>query len=409
MNIYLVGMGMGDAGTLTNEAKEAILEAEVVIGARRLLEALPEGCAGKCYAAVDPAGIIRLLESEAWAAKICILMSGDTGFYSGTKRLMPLLKDYNVRILPGISSVQYFAAKLRRPWQGWRLASAHGRGCDAPGLVRSHAETFFLTGGQRTVPLLCKQLEDAGLGGCAVAIGWNLGSVREQIRKGTAGGLARLDAADEEPAVMLVDNPLPCTAVSSGLPDDVFRRGSVPMTKSEVRCVILSKLRLCANDIVYDVGAGTGSVSVEAALLAGSGHVYAIERESEGCRLIRENARRLGAFNLTCIEGKAPAVFAGLPAPDAAFIGGSGGRLDEILERLLQLNPAVRLALSAVTLETLATAVAAFSRLPLKRAEIVQIAVNRAKHLGEHHLLTAQNPVFILSGTGGQKNSDIHG
>ena len=406
MNIYLIGMGMGDAGTLTGEAKEAILKAEVVIGARRLLAALPEGCPGKRYAAVDPAEIVRLLGSKAQAAKTCILLSGDTGFFSGAKRLLPQLKGFKVKILPGISSVQYFAAKLGRPWQNWKLVSAHGKKCDAPSLVRSHAETFFLTGGRWTVPVLCKQLEDAGLGGCAVTIGWNLGSLRERIEPGTAGGLARKGAAGNELAVMLVDNPLPRRAVSCGLPDDVFRRGSLPMTKSEVRCVILSKLRLCANDIVYDVGAGTGSVSVEAALLAGSGHVYAIEREPEGCRLIRENAHKLGAFNLTCIEGEAPAVLAGLPAPDAAFIGGSGGRLVEILEQLLRLNPAVRLVLSAITLETLSAAKTAFSRLLLRDVEIVQLAVSRAAQRGGYHLMTAQNPVFILSGAGGQESGD---
>jgi precorrin-6Y C5,15-methyltransferase (decarboxylating) CbiT subunit len=120
------------------------------------------------------------------------------------------------------------------------------------------------------------------------------------------------------------------------------------MTKSEVRSVVLSKLRLRENDIVYDIGAGTGSVSVEAALIARSGHVYAFEREAEGCRLIRENALKLGASNLTVIEGSVPDTLNGLPVPDAVFIGGSGGSLDEIGESLLHSNPRLRLVVSAV-------------------------------------------------------------
>ena len=132
------------------------------------------------------------------------------------------------------------------------------------------------------------------------------------------------------------------------------------MTKSEVRSVILSKLRLCEGDIVYDVGAGTGSVSVEAALANGRGHVYAFEREAEGCGLIRENARKLGAANVTVLEGAAPASFAGLPVPDAAFIGGSGGALEDILRALLSMNPAVRIVATAVSLETLSAASSAF-------------------------------------------------
>lgn len=400
MTVYIVGMGMGNAGTLTGEAKEAVLTAEVVIGAGRLIAALPEDCPAERYAAVNPVEIARLIEANAQVRSICVLMSGDTGFYSGSKRLLLLLAGYTVNVLPGISSVQYFAAKLRRPWQDWKLVSAHGKSCDAASLVRDHAGTFFITGGVWTVPALCTQLNEAGLGSCVVTTGENLGSARERIRAGTAAELAQSD--DHELAVMLVENPVPRTAVSCGLPDDAFLRGKMPMTKSEVRSVILSKLRLRETDIVYDVGAGTGSVSVEAALLTRSGHVYAIEREPEGCRLIKENAKKLDAFNLTCIEGKAPDAFTGLPVPDAVFIGGSSGRLMEILEQLLQLNPSVRLAISAVTLETLNTAAAAFSRLPLRDVEIVQIAVSRARQLGGHHLMMAQNPVFIISGVGGE-------
>ena len=398
MLVYLIGMGPGDAGTLTLEAKKAILAAGVVIGAQRLLAALPEGCPAQRYTAVNPAEIVRLVAMNPQAGSICILLSGDTGFYSGTKRLLPLLADYKVKVLPGISSVQYFAAQLGRPWQDWKLVSAHGKDCEAAVLVRDHAATFFLTGGRWTVPALCKALKKAGWGDCAVTVGENLGSACERMRAGTAAELAEDDV--DELAVMLVENPRPCRRVSCGLPDSVFVRGPVPMTKSEVRSVILSKLRLCAADIVYDVGAGTGSVSVEAALLAKAGHVYAIEPKPAGCRLIKENAKKLGAFNLTCIAGRAPAALAGLPAPEAAFIGGSGGRLRAILEQLLAANPAVRLVVSAITLETLAAATEAFSCLPLQGVEIVQIAVSRARQVGGQHLMLAQNPVFIVSGAG---------
>lgn len=398
MIVCLIGMGPGDTGMLTLQAKKALSGAGIVIGAQRLLAALPADCPAECYTAVDPAEIMRLVAANLRAGSICILMSGDTGFYSGAKRLLPLLAGHKVKVLPGISSVQYFAAQLRRPWQDWKLVSAHGKDCDAAGLVRDHAETFFLTGGRWTVPALCKDLKRAGWGDCAVTVGENLGSARERIRAGTAAELAPADVG--VPAVMLVENPRPRRTVSCGLPDSVFARGSVPMTKSEVRSVILSKLRLCAADIVYDIGAGTGSVSVEAALLVRAGHVYAIEHKPAGCRLIRENAKKLGVFNLTCIAGRAPDVLAGLPPPDAVFIGGSGGRLKAILERLLALNPAVRLVLSAITLETLTAAAESFFHLPLQEVEIVQIAASRARQAGGQHLMRAQNPVFIISGAG---------
>lgn len=398
MKISIIGMGPGSTGMLTVQAKEAIDAAEVIIGAERLLQALPGDCRAACYAVIEPGKTKQLIEANSQVESISVLMSGDTGFYSGARNLLPLLEGYEVDLIPGISSVQYFASRLRRPWQDWKLVSAHGKSCDAASLVRDNAETFFLTGGLLTVQVLCAQLRDAGLGDCQVTIGENLGSARERIVVGTAAELARLDG--HLLAVMLVDNPTPRKTVSCGQPDDIFLRGDIPMTKSEVRSVILSKLRLCEDDIVYDLGAGTGSVSVEAALLARSGRVYAIERNPEGCRLVVENAKKLGAFNLYSIEGEAPGAFAGLPAPDAVFIGGSGGKLSEILEELLRMNPAVRLVISAVTLETLAEATLAFSRLSLQNVDIVQIAVNRVKPLGGYHLVMAQNPVFVISGEG---------
>jgi precorrin-6Y C5,15-methyltransferase (decarboxylating) len=397
MSIYIVGMGMGSAGTLTSQAAEAITRADVIIGARRLLNSLPTACSAVTYEAIHPEEIMRHIHQNP-GKSICILMSGDIGFYSGARKLLELLDGADIETLPGISSVQYFAAKLKRPWQDWTLISAHGKNCPVVSVVCGNAETFFLTGGELTVQKICAELRDAGLGCLTVTVGENLGAANEAIKTGTASNLA--EAAHDMLAVMLVDNPCPRTLVSSGLPDSAFIRGDIPMTKSEVRSVILSKLRLNESDIIYDVGAGTGSVSVEAALLAKYGHVYAFEQEPEGCRLIKENAKKLQAPNLTCIEGKAPSSFAGFPAPDAAFIGGSGGNLKEILNALLLLSPTVRLVISAVTLETLAEAAVLFSQLRIQEVDIVQVSVSRARQMGTHHLMTAQNPVFIISGMG---------
>jgi precorrin-6Y C5,15-methyltransferase (decarboxylating) len=327
-------------------------------------------------------------------------MSGDTGFYSGTKKLLEKLEGRDVTVLPGISSVQYLAARLCRSWQDWKLVSAHGKDINPAAIVRGHAETFFLTGGVLTVPAICKQLSDAGFDGL-VTVGERLGSDREAVRSGTAAEFSALEC--DKLAVLLVDNPSPRLCISYGLPDEAFTRGSVPMTKSEVRSVILSKLRLMPSDVFFDVGAGTGSVSVEAALLLRNGHVWAFEREAEGCDLIRENAMKLHAANLTCIEGEAPEAFESCPVPNAAFIGGSGGRLEEILKALLKVNPKMRLVVSAVTLETLAEAARAFEHLPIVNTEIVQLSVSHARPVGGYHLMTAQNPVFVFSGEGGHE------
>ena len=172
------------------------------------------------------------------------------------------------------------------------------------------------------------------------------------------------------------------------------------MTKSEVRSIVLSKLRLHRGDVVYDVGAGTGSVSVEAALLIPEGHVYSVESNREACNLIEENTRRMCVHNLTCVCGGAPEAFDGLPVPDAAFIGGSKDRFEPIVKRLIDMNPRVRLVATSVTLETLERATATFREIELSDLEIVQVAVNRVRFLGKNSMLTAQNPVFVLSGGG---------
>jgi precorrin-6Y C5,15-methyltransferase (decarboxylating) len=400
MSIAIIGMGMGTSDSLTADARRAVDNAHVLIGAERLLASLPESAASIRFAAVLSDEILKIISGNR-DRNICVLMSGDVGFYSGAKALVEKLSPLEPRLIPGISSVQYFAAALHRSWQNWKLASAHGKTCDAAGLVRDHGETFFLTGGTQPVEVICQRLCDAGFGRLTVTVGENLGSGAEHIKTGTAEEQAL--SGHEPLSVMLVDNPDPRRLVSCGFSDDMFIRGDIPMTKSEVRSVILSKLRLRDDDIVYDIGAGTGSVSVEAALLAENGHVYAFEREDEGCRLIKENALRFGAANITVVEGEAPATFGGLPAPDAAFIGGSGGSLEGILRRLLSINPAIRLVVSAVALETINEASSLFSSLPLCGVEVVQIAVSRAKKLGEHQLMLAQNPVFIFSGAGRQR------
>ena len=398
MSITIVGMGMASPGTLTAQALEAIKQADLIVGAERLLAAVDgASCQAEKHVAIDPVDIARLIKQTPGKA-VCVLMSGDTGFYSGTKKLLEQLGHSDADVLPGLSSVQYFSARLKRPWQDWKLISAHGKRADAVAVVRENSETFFLTGGVMNVQSLCTQLVSAGLGTLTVSVGENLGADNERLTVSTADKLSQTE--HNGLAVMLVDNPAPGRAVSSGLPDDAFIRGTTPMTKSEVRSVILSKLRLRDTDIVYDVGAGTGSVSIEAALLARNGRIYAFERHAEGQQLIADNICRFGVSNIKIVAGEAPASFNGLEAPDAAFIGGSGGSLKEILEALLKANPQVRFVISAVALETLSEAVGLLAKLPVCKTEIVQVVVSRTRHVGGYHMLTAMSPIFILSAQG---------
>ncbi len=178
--------------------------------------------------------------------------------------------------------------------------------------------------------------------------------------------------------------------------DDDFIRGNIPMTKSEIRAVSISKMDLRPDDILYDIGAGTGSVSVEAAGYLPRGRVYAFEEKEEGCDLIRANAERFGVENIDIIPGHAPESFRDIPAPDCAFIGGSGGCFEAVVSALITKNPKVRIVANVITLETLTAALEVFGRLSLK-AEIVCINVSVAEEAGSVHLMKARNPVYILT------------
>ena len=182
-----------------------------------------------------------------------------------------------------------------------------------------------------------------------------------------------------------------------GLPDEAFERGDVPMTKQEVRAAVLAKLAVRPEDILWDVGAGTGSVSVELALAAPRGRVYAVECRPEGCALIKANREKFRTRNLVLVEGLAPAALSDLPAPDAVFIGGSKGSLAAIVDAALDKNPDARICVSAIALETLSAAVAALTARG-RTVQVSQIAVSRAKAVGGLHLMMAQNPIYLITG-----------
>ncbi|ODU56599.1 MAG: hypothetical protein ABT01_03605 [Clostridium sp. SCN 57-10] len=399
MDIAIVGIGMGNADTLTLGARRALEEAQLVVGAQRMLDGLPDGVTRNRRAAIAPEDICAALRAQEGLARACVVMSGDVGFYSGAKKLLPLLSGHRVDCLCGVTTVQYLAAKLCRPWQDARLVSAHGVACNVVGSVLSSRETFFLTGGGVTPRTIAEALTQAGLGDAEVTVGENLSYPQERIVTDRADALCGRDFAPLS-AVWVVNDAPRRALMSGGLPDDAFVRGDVPMTKQEVRAAAIARLAPRKADVIYDVGAGTGSVGLELALLSPMARVYAVECSPEACALVRENRERLGAYNLTLIEGRAPQALAGLPAPDCVFIGGSRGNLRAILAALREQNARVRVVMSAIALETLSEALSALREQGFGEVAVTQIAVSRARAAGAYHMMTGQNPVFLLSAEG---------
>lgn len=394
MQVTLAGLGCGTAATVTAEVRTALEEAEILVGAARLLESLPEAFTPRRICAVKPREIVEALQASG-CKRACVLYSGDSGFYSGARVLLPLLaeEDMEVRVLPGISSVQYLSAKLGRPWQDWSLRSAHGVDCDAVEAVCRGVPVCFLTGGALGPGGLCRRLAEAGLGNLPVTVGENLSYPEEQILPGTASDFAGREFAPL--SVLLAEAAPTHPRRAPGIPDGEFQRGKVPMTKQEVRAAILGKLSVGPEDVCWDVGAGTGGVSVELALQARA--VWAVERNPEALELLRANREKFCAWKLRIAEGRAPEALRGLPAPDAVFVGGSGGELPSILQAVHDANPRARICVSAIALETLHTASERLTALGYE-TEITQIAVSRCRPAGTLHLLTAQNPVFLITG-----------
>ena len=396
MNVTLIGMGSGQPENLTLQGLASLRQADLILGARRLLAVLPAGCTENRAAAYRPDEVAELLQTSG-AENAVLVYSGDTGFYSGASSMMEKLEALGVRarVLPGLSSIQLLAAALGRPWQGWNLVSAHGRTCDPVAECMQGRPTFFLTGGSEDPATLCAQLEAEGFGDVQGVVGQCLGTPEEKLFRGSVKELAagRFNSL----SVLLVEAVEGLPRRAPGLPDEAFERGDVPMTKQEVRAAVLAKLAVRPEDILWDVGAGTGSVSVELALAAPRGRVYAVECRPEGCALIKANREKFRTRNLVLVEGLAPDALSDLPAPDAVFIGGSKGSLAAIVDAALDKNPDARICVSAIALETLSAAVAALTAKG-RTVQVSQIAVSRAKAVGGLHLMMAQNPIYLITG-----------
>lgn len=393
MKVYLIGVGLGNPDTMTIGAQKAIRESEVLLGAPRLLENWPEKRRVPGIAAAELAEAIDALEVSTAA----VLLSGDVGFYSGAKNLYPLLEKHRVVTIPGISSVQYLCAQCQLPWQDVHLISAHGRSHNAVGEIQCHRWSFVLTGGSYRAEHLCQELTRRGLGHAQVIVGERLSYPEERLVRGAARELAA--QSFDSLASVLVHNPNPvCPPYAApGLEDGEFLRAKVPMTKAELRCLAVSKLRIRPEDTVWDVGAGTGSVSVECAYGACRGQVWAVERKPEAVALLHQNREKFRLSNLYIVEGEAPEALRDLPAPDRVFLGGTAGHMEEILRAALEKNPQARVVVTAVTLETIGQALQSFASLGLS-VEVAQVSVTRGKQVGAYHMPEPLNPVWIVSG-----------
>lgn len=393
--ITIAGIGMDGAATIADEARTAIERAEVLIGAERMLE--PFAVLGKKmiseYRAED---ILRIIDENS-EAEICVLMSGDSGFFSGTERLLGLLRESgkSVEVLSGISSLSYFAAKIGKPWQNMKIVNLHGSSANIARAVARNRLCFFLLGGENTPVAVCRRLCEYGLDEVDVFLGCDLAYPNERIMRGKASEFCETDVSGL--CVMVTENNSPEQGVRIGITDEEFTRGNVPMTKSEVRSVVISKLLIPEKGVCWDLGCGTGSVSVEMALSCCDGTVYSVDKSEEAVSLTKANALKFRCDNIRAVLGDIPEALAKLPTPDSVFVGGASGEIGTVLDEVYSRNPKAAVAVTAVSLETLNEATSAFDRHGIS-TQIVQIAVTRTKRLGSHTMFSAENPIFVITG-----------
>ncbi len=412
MELILAGVGRGGAGGMPPAVSRAIGQADVLLGAARLLEsetvmsAAPAAERQPLYTADRILPYLRnLRENRPEAKRVVVLFSGDTGFYSGCRGLLGALKeeisqgrlDASVSVLPGISSVSSLAALAGVNYEDAAILSIHGKQVpDLARRIRQEEKLFLLMSGVKDVNHLGRLLLDSGLSDCQVPAGYQLSYPEQQILSLTPEECCRRE--EEGLYTCLIQNPHPQSRrLTHGWGDEKFIRGKTPMTKEEVREVTICKLHLHRGAVVYDIGSGTGSVAVEMAALFGDIQVYALEYQEEALGLMRQNRDRFQLENMEIVAARAPEGLEALPMPTHAFIGGSGGRLQEILDALYQKNPAMRVVLNAVTLETLCELRKALSRYPVEKEETVQLSVSRARAVGSYHLMQAENPVWICA------------
>ena len=446
LQITLAGIGMGAEALLTEEVRNRIAEADYVFGAKRMVESIKKLCkqnvkAYNCYLSKE---IIPLIENiQENSAKIVILFSGDTGFYSGCEKLYDELCKHKgmgkAEVLPGISSLSVLSARTGISWQDAKILSTHGvepalwksRLLDA---AKHEKKTFFLTSGVADVEeignLLSSEFAKEEWKNLKIYLGYQLSYPQEWVRCLTVDELCKLmnrdhndgwqdslqNSLQEDPqdqlqdqlqdkpeeglyAGMLINEQPKKHRLTPGYPDDVFIRGQVPMTKEEVRSVSICKLHLTENAVVYDIGSGTGSVSVEIAALSPRVQVYAMEVNGEAVSLLEENCKQFGLHNVRGIGTKAPDGLEDLPVATHAFIGGSKGNLREILWTLYRKNNHMRIVVNAVSMETICQMQELLKELPVEQEEILQLSVTKTKQLGGYHMLQAANPVYIYAFT----------
>jgi len=399
--LYIAGVGPGANEFVLPVVRNLVAQSEVIISGQRNLELFAVEGKETVVIKNNLDEICSYIAAHLQQKKMIVLASGDPGIYGIASYLQKKLQGIEMEIIPGVSSLQYLCAKLKISWEDIYITSLHGRKINnLASIVSKNQKTAVFTGDGFQAQDVCRLLLREGLDEVTVAVGENLSYAKERIISGKPYELAKMEF--DPLSLMIILNEaygqVPKWEYRTpGIPDERFIRGRVPLTKEEIRTVVLSKLRLKEDSIVCDIGAGTGSVAIECALLCPQGLVYAVEKNTEAIDLIQKNAHNFGVKNLKIIAGEAPLALQGLEDIDRVFVGGSGGAMAEIIAWAANLKKDVRVVVNAITIESLATALESLKKENFKKIELTQLFVAKGKKVADKNLMEALNPVYIIS------------
>jgi len=404
--VYIIGLAPDGISSLSSEAHRLIEQAEIVFGGSRLLAMFPSLAGEKIAIRNNLAEITDLIEKNMGRRRIVILASGDPDFYGIAGHLTGKLGKDNLEIIPNVSAMQLAFARIKESWEDAALVSVHGRPIgDIIGMVRSHDKVGIFTDDKRTPSAIARVLLKHGIDNYTVYVCQDLGGRNEKIVETDLYRLRQKRFSPLNVLILIKSSPEKTDNVTKrrllGTPDEEFfqrRPKEGLITKQEVRAISIAKLQLTDESVLWDIGAGSGAVSIEASSLIRRGRVYAIEKNDSDIAIIKKNIKKFRPNNIEVVHAFAPDGLSEIPYPTEVFIGGSGGRIDEIVDFVSRrLKPNGHVVMNIVALENLDTALRSLKAHGFM-LDVTMVNVARRVNIAELSRLQALNPVFIVDG-----------
>lgn len=402
--VHVVGVGNEGAESLSARALAVVEKADVLVGGQRLLDVFPHVPAERVKIGAKVDEVLSAVAGRRWTSRIVVLATGDPNYFGITRALLRHVPAEALEIVPNVSALQWAFAKAREPWDDAAFLTVHGRPiAGLAGAVRGQHKVCLFTDEHNTPAAVARALLAAGLGDYRAILCEDLGGPAERVSRLTLEELAGRDAHPLNTLILLAPETAavpPLVAWTPGLPEDAFDQRKPKLgliTKREVRVLSLARLALRPDGVVWDIGAGSGSVSIEAARLAPRGRVFSVEKNAEDVEIVRTNIEKFAVPHVTVLHATAPDGLDELPDPDAVFVGGSGGNLRAILGvAAARLRKGGRIVVNAITLDTLHETVMLFRELRLEH-EAILVSIARSRPLLGMMSFEALNPVYVVT------------